>query len=696
MFDKILIANRGEIACRVAATARRLGVRTVAVYSDADARAKHVAACDEAYRLGPAAARESYLRGDRILEIARACGAQAIHPGYGFLSENEAFAQSVADAGLVFIGPPASAIAAMGSKSAAKALMERAGVPLVPGYHGDEQSPAFLAEQASRIGYPVLIKASAGGGGKGMRIVERAADFEGLLASCQREAKNAFGDDRVLVERYVTRPRHIEIQVFGDTHGQCVSLFERDCSVQRRHQKVIEEAPAPGMTPERRRAMGDAAVAAARAVGYVGAGTVEFIADPDGRFFFMEMNTRLQVEHPVTEMITGLDLVEWQLRVAAGEPLPLSQEALAIEGHAIEARVYAENPSKGFLPSTGTLVHLRAPDAVEFRVHDGGARAPVRIDSGVREGDAITPFYDPMIAKLITWGADRAQAIQRMAAALARLEAVGPATNVAFLGRLMRDPAFCGADLDTSLIEREREHLLPPEPAPSPAQLAIAAAAVLAGEASATGAHAHDARSASTEPARAPHAAPSHAAAARGWRDPWSAPDGWRLNGTLERVLLFRQGVHRHEVRVAYAADGWHAQAGDARIVLTRVALHGTRLTGLAAGQAFSVGAVRAGETVHLFGPDGHVALVHVDVLEHAGDHAEEGGSLVAPMPGKVIALLVEKGAKVKKGQPLVVMEAMKMEHTISAPGAGQVVELPYAVGEQVAEGASLVKLASG
>ncbi|MFP5411588.1 MAG: acetyl/propionyl/methylcrotonyl-CoA carboxylase subunit alpha, partial [Gammaproteobacteria bacterium] len=446
MFDKILIANRGEIACRVAATARRLGIRTVAVYSDADAGAKHVATCDEAYRLGPAPARESYLRADRILEIARHCGAQAIHPGYGFLSENEAFARAVQEAGLVFIGPPADAIAAMGSKSAAKALMEKAGVPLVPGYHGSEQDPAFLAGEAERIGFPVLIKASAGGGGKGMRIVERADQFAAALASCQREARNAFGDEHVLIERYVLRPRHIEIQVFADTHGNCVHLFERDCSVQRRHQKVIEEAPAPGMTAERRAAMGEAAVAAARAVGYVGAGTVEFIADQAGNFWFMEMNTRLQVEHPVTEMITGQDLVEWQLRVAAGEPLPKAQPELSIDGHAIEVRLYAENPDKGFLPSIGTLKRLRLPDGESFAIGSatsaGGASAGVRVDSGVREGDAITPHYDPMIAKLICHGRDRAEARLRMAGALARVQAAGVQTNAAFLSRLMRDQAF--------------------------------------------------------------------------------------------------------------------------------------------------------------------------------------------------------------------------------------------------------------
>ena len=433
MFNKILIANRGEIACRVAATARRMGVQTVAVYSDADAHARHVRACDEAVHVGGNAPRDSYLRWQRIIEAALATGAQAIHPGYGFLSENEAFAQACADAGLVFIGPPPAAIAAMGSKSAAKTLMAKAGVPLVPGYHGADNDAALLAREATRIGYPVLIKASAGGGGKGMRRVDKAADFAAALASCQREAQASFGNQHVLVERYVTRPRHIEIQVFADSQGHCVYLFERDCSVQRRHQKVLEEAPAPGMSAARRAEMGAAAVAAAQAVGYVGAGTVEFIAEPtdgdDLRFFFMEMNTRLQVEHPVTEAITGLDLVEWQLRVACGQPLPLQQHELVMHGHAIEARICAEKPDANFMPSTGTLHVARWPEHVEFVRHE---QLP-RVDSGVGEGDAITPHYDPMIAKLIVWGQDRAQALARLDAALRETHITGLHTNVAFL-----------------------------------------------------------------------------------------------------------------------------------------------------------------------------------------------------------------------------------------------------------------------
>ncbi len=673
MFKTILIANRGEIACRVAATARRMGIRTIAVYSDADARARHVAMCDEAWRLGPAPARESYLRSDLVLEIAQKAGAEAIHPGYGFLSENEAFARAVTDAGLVFIGPPAAAIAAMGRKSAAKALMEKAQVPLVPGYHGDNQDPGYLRGQADAIGYPVLIKASAGGGGKGMRIVTQADQFDTALASCKREAASAFSDDAVLIERYVQRPRHVEIQVFGDRHGNCVYLFERDCSVQRRHQKVIEEAPAPGMTAQRRAAMGEAAVAAARAVGYEGAGTVEFITDQDGRFYFMEMNTRLQVEHPVTEMITGHDLVEWQLRVAAGEPLPATQEQLAIRGHAIEARVYAENPEKGFLPSTGRLEHLRAPAAVGFEIgatpRGNGAADPagVRIDSGVREGDSISPYYDPMIAKLIVWGRDREQAIARMSTALSDYEIVGPATNVAFLKRLMHCDAFAGADLDTGLIERERAALLPAARDPEPGVLAQAAAAVLMLE------RAGDA------------AAPSG--------DPWAARSGWRGGAWLSRTLMFGRGQRQFPVRVDYAKNGYTVHVGDVAVCLAELALDadGRRVRGLTGGEAFDTGAMLRGETLHLFTAQGAVQLAYVPALAHVGEDADTGGGVTAPMPGKVVAILCEAGKRVERGAPLVVMEAMKMEHTINAPSAGTVSELLFAVGDQVPEGAPLL-----
>ena len=665
MFRKILIANRGEIACRVAATARRLGILTVAVYSDADAGARHVAFCDEAIRLGPAPARDSYLRGDLIIAAAQATGAQAIHPGYGFLSENEDFAQACASAGIVFIGPPAAAIRAMGSKSEAKALMERASVPLVPGYHGADQDAARLRAHADRIGYPVLIKASAGGGGKGMRIVASGAEFDAALASCQREAAASFGDDRVLIERYLQRPRHIEIQVFADAHGDCVYLFERDCSVQRRHQKVIEEAPAPGMTPERREAMGEAAVAAAKAVGYVGAGTVEFIATPDGTFYFMEMNTRLQVEHPVTEMITGQDLVEWQLRVAAGERLPVSQDELEIRGHAIEARIYAENPDKGFLPAIGRLAHMAQPDAVQFRrnaddsaFHDAAA---VRIDSGVRASDEISPHYDPMIAKLIVWGESRDQALARLRAALAEFHIVGVANNVDFLTRLANNHSFALAQLDTGLIERERERLFAPEERVPEEMLALACARVLVDE------------SAAADP------------------DPWSSRTGWRLNTTYTRTLTLKSERGVHDIDLVYGRDGWHLRHADIDAALAVMDAQGSRLALRFAGRTLAADVVRHGDELHVFAAGRHRTLTLVDVIAHAGEQDGGDTGLAAPMPGKVIAVHVAKGARVTRGAPLLVMEAMKMEHAIVAPSDGVVDDVLYAIGDQVKEGAALV-----
>ena len=678
MFDKILIANRGEIACRVAVTGRRLGIRTVAVYSDADAGSRHVSLCDEAFHVGPAPARESYLRGDEIIRIMKTSGAAAVHPGYGFLSENEAFAQACADAGLVFIGPPPGAIRAMGLKAESKRLMAGAGVPLVPGYHDADQDPARLRQEADRIGYPVLIKASAGGGGKGMRVVQAAEEFEPMLASCMREAAASFGNDAVLIERYVTRPRHVEIQVFADSQGHCVYLFERDCSVQRRHQKVIEEAPAPGMTARRRAAMGGAAVAAARAVGYVGAGTVEFIVDAGGEFFFMEMNTRLQVEHPVTEMITGYDLVEWQLRVAAGEPLPVDQASLAIDGHSIEARIYAENPEKGFLPSTGVLKHFALPPAAQFTVRPGGAavgaKARVRIDAGVREGDAITPHYDPMIAKLIVWGEDRTAARRTMSQALAQLQVAGPATNVDFLRRLMVDSAFAEADLDTGLIERERATLLPPPQPAAAAELALAAAAVL--EAEYDGA------------------------------DPWAVRNGWRVGAPLQRRLVFVDGSGQREVMLTYREGGCLAavaSAGASEAQQVFIARHARRQPADAprshqvwlqvGGTQARATAVFEGEHLHLFTAARHLQLEYLDKLSHAGEAADEGGGLTAPMPGKVISILVEAGATVSKGEPLLVMEAMKMEHTITAPADGTIALIHYGVGDQVAEGEALVAI---
>ncbi|MBC3870826.1 acetyl/propionyl/methylcrotonyl-CoA carboxylase subunit alpha [Undibacterium oligocarboniphilum] len=666
MFTKILIANRGEIACRVAATARRMGIKTVAVYSAADANAKHVAVCDEAVLIGPAPAKESYLRADKIIQVALATGAQAIHPGYGFLSENSEFADACAKNGIAFIGPPASAIQAMGSKSAAKSLMEKANVPLVPGYHGDNQDADFLQNEADRIGYPVLLKASAGGGGKGMRVIGHSKDFKEALASCKREAINSFGDDKVLAEKYLQRPRHIEIQVFADTHGNCVYLFERDCSVQRRHQKVLEEAPAPGMTPERRAAMGEAAVAAAKAVGYVGAGTVEFIANQDGTFYFMEMNTRLQVEHPVTEMITGTDLVEWQLRVAAGEALPLQQEQLQIHGHAIEARVYAENPEKGFLPSIGTLRHARTPAAVNFELGGSAEPAAFRIDSGVREGDTISPFYDPMIAKMIVWGKDRTEALARMAQALSQYQIVGLSSNIAFLSRLIASDAFANADLDTGLIARNEAQLFPTEQPAVVDVIALAAVSLLLSEKSAGS-------------------------------DPWQSSHGWRMNSLMQRALQFAEEHHQHKVQVTYLADGWtlRTDAGAVGIRLASVSgSGGNDLVLKIADRTVSGTVVRDGEHFHVFSQGMHTDLHYSDALAHAGETEAEGGRLTAPMPGKIVAVLVTKAQEVKKGDALLIMEAMKMEHTISAPHDGVIDDVLYAIGDQVTEGAQLLAFA--
>jgi 3-methylcrotonyl-CoA carboxylase alpha subunit len=678
MFKKILIANRGEIACRVAATARRLGVRTVAVYSEADANAKHVAACDEAVHIGGSAPKESYLQWERIIAAAQATGAQAIHPGYGFLSENEAFADACAKAGLVFIGPPSLAIEAMGLKAESKRLMESAGVPLVPGYHGTDQDPALLQREADRIGYPVLIKASAGGGGKGMRAVEKAEDFAAALASCKREAINSFGSDAVLIEKYVQRPRHIEIQVFGDAHGHCVYLFERDCSVQRRHQKVLEEAPAPGMTPELRRQMGEAAVAAAKAVNYVGAGTVEFIVEQPGgyekpeqmKFYFMEMNTRLQVEHPVTEAITGLDLVEWQLRVASGEPLPLQQDQLTIQGHAIEARICAENPDKQFLPATGRLAVYRKPAHVSFeRASMSGPAAGVRFDDGVREGDAISPFYDSMVAKLIVHGATRAQALARLDAALCATRIVGLATNVQFLRHVVRSDAFSTAKLDTALIPREAAKLFNQDQVGRPLAVAAAVAQTLVHEKASEGA------------------------------DPFSRTDGWRPFGLARRRFDFEYQGEALTAELTYLHDGALVLALDdmtGPLVFNPLpADSGTRIDLQWGGQRQTVQTWQFGERVHLFCDLGATVITELDALAHAGEAAAEGGRLTAPMPGKVVSFAVKAGDTVSKGQALAVMEAMKMEHTIAAPTDGTVAELLFAPGDQVAEGAELLKLSA-
>ncbi|WP_184799121.1 acetyl/propionyl/methylcrotonyl-CoA carboxylase subunit alpha [Nitrospirillum iridis] len=673
MIDTLLIANRGEIACRIIRTARRLGIRTVAVYSDADAGALHVALADEAVRIGAAPARDSYLRMDAVLDAAARTGAQAIHPGYGFLSENAGFAEACAASGLIFVGPPASAIRAMGGKSEAKALMETAGVPLVPGYHGEEQNSGVLASEAARIGYPVLIKASAGGGGKGMKVATSAEEFHEQLASAKREAQAAFGDDRVLIEKYLARPRHVEIQVFADGHGNCVYLFERDCSIQRRHQKVVEEAPAPNLPKGLREEMGAAAVAAAKAIGYVGAGTVEFLLDPvetggDGRFYFMEMNTRLQVEHPVTEYITGQDLVEWQLRVAAGGVLPLTQDQLAVHGHAIEVRLYAEDPDKGFLPQTGTLSHLRFPEAGPH----------VRVDTGVRQGDAISIHYDPMIAKLIVWDVDRPAAVRRLRQALAATEVGGLAANVPFLAAIAAHPAFLEADLDTRFIERHQADLLPPPAVPSGDTLALAALGVLL-----------------------ERQAETMAGAARTndpW-SPWASGASWRLNDAVPEILTFRdgrEGGEPQEVRAAHRRDGdFDVTLPDGSEVRAQARFDAEgRLVAEIGGRRLAVGWSRRGMELDLFRPGHHDRLILIDPLDVGEVDAAGAGHLVAPMPGKIIAVLVAAGNRVEKGQGLIVLEAMKMEHTIKAQGPGTVQTVRYAVGDQVPDGAELIIVA--
>lgn len=656
MFDTILIANRGEIACRIIATCRRMGIRTVAVYSDADANSLHVRKADTAVRIGPPPSVESYLNMERILAAARRTGAQAIHPGYGFLSENEAFAEACAQAGIVFIGPPPAAIRAMGSKAAAKELMRKAGVPLTPGYDGTNQEPEFLQRQADAIGYPVMIKANAGGGGKGMRRVDAREQFSAALASCKREAQASFADDSVLLEKYLVEPRHVEVQVFGDTHGNVISIFERDCSVQRRHQKVIEEAPAPLISPESREDLSKAGRSAARAVGYVGAGTVEFLIDRDGGFHFMEMNTRLQVEHPVTEMITGLDLVEWQLRIAAGEPLPITQSQLTMRGHAIEARIYAEDPAHDFRPSIGKIVHLRPPRTSQY----------VRIDTGIEQGDAITPFYDPMIAKLIVWDETRELAMQRLAQALGQYQIVGVANNVSFLHRLATSPSFAGVRLDTSLIEREQDWIKAGAVSVPEDALLIAAFDLIQSE----------------RPAD------------RGGSSPWAARDGWRLNSTLKRTINFSRGQSPFSVSIDYQPAGYYMRVGERQFELVgqidefgevHVTIDGRRAQGTV---------VRSGKHRHVFVGDQHFVLDYHDPLDVEAQHHAGEGTLLAPMPGRVVALVAKPGEQVEKGAPLMVLEAMKMECTIHAPAAGRVQSFHFAAGDQVSEGVELLHFA--
>ena len=657
VFQTVLIANRGEIACRIIATCRRLGTRTVAVYSDADAQSRHVRLADQAVQIGPPPARESYLVIDRIVEAAKQTGAQAIHPGYGFLAENDAFADACAKAGIVFIGPPSAAIRAMGSKAAAKILVRQAGVPLTPGYDGPNQSPEFLAQQAGAIGYPVMIKANSGGGGKGMRRVDTPEQFDASLTSCKREAAASFGDDSVLIEKCLVQPRHIEVQVFGDSFGNVVSLFERDCSVQRRHQKVIEEAPAPSITQALRDALGKAARDAARAVGYISAGTVEFLVDRDGSFSFMEMNTRLQVEHPVTEMITGLDLVEWQLRIAAGEPLPLTQDQITMRGHAIEARVYAEDPENGFLPSIGKLVHLKTP----------APSSHVRVDTGVEQGDTITPFYDPMIAKLIVWDETRELALDRMVRALAEYQIVGVANNVGFLRRLITSPSFTEANLDTSLIERE-QHWLAPQDNPATDTVFVLAALAVVLDDRATAKISNDANS------------------------PWNARDGWRLNATLKRTLSFTQNDREAVGVVEYLPHDFQISIGTSSHAVSGQIDNDGILHAVIDGQLLQSTVVAVGNRFHIFLQGQSHALTLNDPLEFSGhDHAKES-SLIAPMPGRVVALLVPPGEPVIKGASLMVLEAMKMECTIHAPADGRVESFLFAAGDQVTEGVELLR----
>ncbi|MGL6290955.1 MAG: acetyl/propionyl/methylcrotonyl-CoA carboxylase subunit alpha [Silanimonas sp.] len=675
MFHTLLIANRGEIACRVIRTARKLGIRTIAVYSDADADAQHVRLADEAHRIGGPAPGDSYLRGDAILEVAKNTGAQAIHPGYGFLSENADFADAVAAAGIAFVGPSGTSMRKMGSKAGAKELMHAAGVPVVPGYTGAEQSPDVLQREADAIGYPLMIKAAHGGGGKGMRIVRAHQEFAAALESCQREAKNAFGRDRVLLERYVEKPRHIEIQVFADAHGHTLHLNERECSAQRRYQKVVEESPSPFLTPQRREAMGAAAVQAAKAIDYVTAGTVEFIVGQDGSFYFMEINTRLQVEHPVTELVTGLDLVELQLRVAAGEALPFAQSDVPQRGHAIELRLYAEDPAAGFLPGSGRLERLRLPLPT----------ANVRLDGGVVEGDTVTIFYDPMIAKLIVWDETRPRALARLREALADCDIRGPKSNVAFLEALVRHPSVVDGTIDTGYLDRALDEVLK-APTPPPARgLALAAAAVLMHEEQAT----RERAASGTDPT-----------------SPWAIADGWRLGHGGSRRLVFDVAGVRHvltarghggDYDVAIRVDGGESSGAAAsvrvRVESLRVAPHGRA--------SARVDGASVAARVHV---DARSVLLHDGtqrwLIERLGAYAFAGtgkaggdGTLKAPMPGRVVLAKVKPGDVVTEGQECAVMEAMKMELSLKAPRAGTIKDVRAAAGDFVEADTVLVVL---
>ena len=662
-FWKILIANRGEIACRIIRTARRMGIRTVAVYSDADRDALHVQSADEAVRLGPAPAAESYLNIDALMDAAHRTGIDAIHPGYGFLSQNAAFAVACSENGVIFIGPPPSAIRTMGSKSAAKATMDKAKVPILPGYHGDAQDEKTLRQAAEKIGYPVLIKASAGGGGKGMRRVDSAAEFADALAGAKREAKGAFGDEHMLVEKFLQRPRHVEVQVIADTQGNAIHLFERDCSVQRRHQKIIEEAPAPGLSAERRRKLGAAGVAAAKAVGYVSAGTVEFLLDSDGQFYFMEMNTRLQVEHPVTEMITGLDIVEWQLLIAAGETLPLAQDQVKMNGHAFEARLYAEDPARGFLPATGRVSHLRWPETSEH----------LRVDTGIREGDEVGLHYDPLLAKIITWGENRGAALARLQGALSGTQLLGLRHNLEFLKAVLGHGAFQAGEVSTDFIERHKDEVFAAPPAPHMDAWAFACLAILL-----------DRREAA-------------AARARDFGDPWSpwnSTDGWRLNlrGCEEIQLRFGGQVHRLGVTYNRGDYGFDLPQGPKLVSGEQLEDGGLRL--VIDGRQANGRVIREANTLLVVTIDGSFEFELVDPVAAADRTEGHVGGLSAPMPGKIIKIGAKAGQKVQRGAVLVILEAMKMEHSITAPADGLVEAVHYRVGDLVKEGAALLSFA--
>ena len=660
MFNKILVANRGEIACRVIETAHKMGIAVVAVYSDADKNARHVAMADEAYNIGPAPSKDSYLRADKILEVVKESGAQAVHPGYGFMSENPEFAQACADNGVKFIGPPVGAIEAMGSKSAAKDIMSNANVPLVPGYHGDNQDPAHLKAECDKIGYPVLLKAAFGGGGKGMRIVETAEDFDEALASAKREAMSGFGNDTMLLEKYLTQPRHVEIQVFTDQHGNGVYLSERDCSLQRRHQKVIEEAPAPGLSDEVRVQMGEAAVRAAKAINYEGAGTVEFLYDVDGSFYFMEMNTRLQVEHPVTEMITGQDLVKWQLMIAFGQELPLSQEQVQINGHAFEVRIYAEDPDNEFLPATGALNYLHQPQQSCY----------VRVDTGGRQGDEVSTFYDPMIAKLIVWDENRERALQRMLVALEDYRISGLKTNLSFLTSLLEHPAFKAVELETCFIEKHNDSLFLADKAQDTQATTLAALFLMLKEnqqSCGRAANSHDSTS------------------------PWHHFSGFRLNAPRRHNLGFTDSLdEHHQVEVIAVGNSYQITTND-KTVNAEGSLCDGYLVAMLDGKQIKVKIAHTDNLLTVFNKQHATELTIDSDDEVQGEVEGDDNALTAPMNGTIVAVLCKADDTVVQGQALVIMEAMKMEYKISAASDGTIKEVFYNEGDLVADGALLI-----